>query len=81
MIRTQIYLTEKEHRALRAITNSRGATQSELIREAIDKYIVAYQRSNRVHLLREARGIWADREDIDARDLRAEWDRQLEEQE
>jgi hypothetical protein len=81
MIRTQIYLTEKEQRALRTIANLQNVTQSELIREAVDKYIVTYQQANRVHLLREARGIWADREDIDARTLRAEWNRQLEGQE
>ncbi len=79
MIRTQIYLTEKEQIALRTIANVQGATQSEVIREAIDQYIVMHQQTHRVQLLREARGIWADREDINAEDLRAEWDRQFEE--
>jgi len=78
MIRTQIYLTEEEQKALRAIANSQDATQSEVIREAIDLYIVGYKQSNRLQLLREARGIWADREDIDAHELRAEWNRQFE---
>jgi len=78
MIRTQIYLTEKEQDTLRIIANLQGATQSEVIREAIDRYIAMHTQSNRVQLLREARGIWADREDINASDLRAEWDRQFE---
>lgn len=78
MIRTQIYLTEKEHLALRTIADAQGATQSEIIREAIDHYIAMHQQTQRVQLLREARGIWADREDINVADLRAEWDRQFE---
>ena len=78
MNRTQIYLTEEEQNALRTIANLRETTQSEVIREAIDQYIVKHHRANRVHMLREARGIWADRDDIDAENLRAEWDRQFE---
>ena len=78
MNRTQIYLTEEEQKALRVIANLRETTQSEVIREAIDQYIVKHHQAHRVQMLREARGIWADREDINAEDLRAEWDRQFE---
>ncbi len=81
MNRTQIYLTEEEQNALRAIANLREATQSEVIREAIDQYIIKHQQAYRVQMLREARGIWADRDDINATALRAEWDRQFEAQE
>jgi len=81
MNRTQIYLTEEEQKALRAIANLRETTQSEVIREAIDQYIVKHQQAYRVQMLREARGIWADRDDINATALRAEWDRQFEAQE
>ncbi|HOU15552.1 MAG TPA: ribbon-helix-helix domain-containing protein [Anaerolineae bacterium] len=81
MNRTQIYLTEEEQNALRAIANMRETTQSEVIREAIDQYIVKHQQVYRVQMLREARGIWAVRDDINATALRAEWDRQFEAQE
>lgn len=81
MNRTQIYLTEEEQKALRAIANLRETTQSEVIREAIDQYIIKHQQVYRVQMLREARGIWADRDDINAAALRAEWDRQFEAQE
>lgn len=81
MNRTQIYLTEEEQKALRAIANLRDTTQSDVIREAIDQYIVKHQQAYRVQMLREARGIWADRDDINATALRAEWDRQFEAQE
>ena len=79
MNRTQIYLTAEEQRALRAIANLEDTTQSEVIREAIDQYIVKHQQTHRMQMLREARGIWANRDDINAADLRAEWDRQFEE--
>ncbi len=79
MIRTQIYLTEQEQQALRGIAELKGATQSEVIREAIDEFIAAYRESGRVAMLREARGIWADREAVacrrDLRATRAEFDR------
>lgn len=39
MIRTQIYLTEQEQTALRGLSSKTGKTQSQLIREAIDRLI------------------------------------------
>ncbi|HQE94169.1 MAG TPA: ribbon-helix-helix domain-containing protein [Anaerolineae bacterium] len=81
MNRTQIYLTEEEQRALRAIADLQGATQSEIIREALDQYIVKHQQAHRVQMLRKACGIWANRDDIDTETLRTEWDRQFEGQE
>lgn len=40
MIRTQIYLTEQEQIALRGLSSKTGKTQSQLIREAIDRLLI-----------------------------------------
>lgn len=61
MERTQIYLTEEERRALKALGARLGRSQSALIRDAIDRYVDRYQEGNRLDLLRQARGLWADR--------------------
>jgi hypothetical protein len=76
MVRTQIYLTEQEQRALRELSQRTGRTQSELIREAVDRYIDQAEPVDRISLLRQARGMWSDRTDLpDFTKLRQEFDR------
>ena len=76
MQRTQIYLTKKERKALKVLADRLGRSQSELIRMAVDRYIEFYQQGNRLELLRQARGVWAEREDLpDFRTIRRELDR------
>lgn len=76
MVRTQIYLTESQQASLRAMAGSSGRKQSELIREAIDRYVAdsvgnLYQAS-----LRKGAGMWRDRSDLpDFTALRSEADR------
>jgi hypothetical protein len=76
MVRTQIYLTERQRDELAAIAKTAGKKQSALIREAIDRFIDQAGRSWREAVLREAAGIWKDRTDLpDFKAMRAEWDR------
>jgi len=76
MVRTQIYLTERQRDELAAIAKTVGKKQSELIREAVDSLINQSGHSRRKAVLREAAGIWRNREDLpDFEATRAEWDR------
>jgi Arc/MetJ-type ribon-helix-helix transcriptional regulator len=76
MVRTQIYLTERQRDELAAIAKTLGKKQSELIREAVDRLIDQAGHSRREKVLREAAGIWKDRKDLpDFKKTRAEWDR------
>lgn len=64
MIRTQIYLSEVEHRGLHTLSRKTGKTLSELIRTAIDRMLQPTAADDRLALLRSARGIWQDRTDL-----------------
>ncbi|MEN6576460.1 MAG: CopG family transcriptional regulator [Phycisphaerales bacterium] len=76
MVRTQVYLTERQRDELLGIAKTVGKKQSELIREAIDQLIDQAGSSRRDSVLRETAGIWKDRTDLpDFRAIRAEWDR------
>ena len=76
MVRTQIYLTERQRDELAAIAEASGKKQSELIREAVDHLIDQAGSGRRDVVLREAAGIWKDRTDLpDFKALRADWDR------
>jgi hypothetical protein len=76
MVRTQIYLTERQRDELSAIAKTVGKKQSELIREAVDRLIDEASCDRRETVLREAAGLWKDRTDLpDFKSTRNEWDR------
>ena len=73
-----IALTDEDSKAVRVIADRLGWSQSEVIRAAVDHYIVRYQEGNRLDLLRQARGIWKERADLsDFLAIRNEFDRNV----
>ena len=76
MIRTQIYLTKRQREELSVIARNMGKRQSEIIREAIDRLIDQTGQGRKKTTLREAAGLWKNRDDLpDFRAIRSEWDR------
>ena len=76
MVRTQIYLTEHQREELAVIARNTSRRQSELIREAVDRFIEDTSRHRREQVLNEAAGIWKSRTDLpDYEAVRAGWDR------
>ena len=75
MVRTQIYLTESQQKTLRELASQTGRKQSELLREAIDRYIVSAS-VDYLSLVRKGAGLWRERTDLpDFQALRREFDR------
>lgn len=75
-MRTQIYLTKRQRDELNAIAKTVRKKKSELIREAVDRFIDESCSNRREVVLRKTAGIWKDRKDLpDFRGIRADWDR------
>ena len=76
MVRTQIYLTEKEKKGLGELAKSTGKKQAELIRMAVDHLIESTSKNQRDTVLGLAAGLWKNREDLPDFDAtRNSWDR------
>jgi hypothetical protein len=77
VVRTQIYLTERQRDELAALAKTTGKKLSDLIREAVDRLIEQTSSRRRKAILQETAGIWKERTDLpDFEANRAEWDRQ-----
>lgn len=78
MIRTQIYLTKKEKKALHDLALQSGKRQSELIREAIDDFIAKSSQNRIEHVLNRVAGLWKDHQSVlNFKTLRKSWNRNL----
>jgi Arc/MetJ-type ribon-helix-helix transcriptional regulator len=79
MVRTQVYLTDEQARDLKRLAASSDRKQSELIRDAIDRFLAEKQERNWLKSLEPMFGMWADRPEMDTfvRDLRRETDARL----
>lgn len=76
MVRTQIYLTEKERSGLDRAALDTGKKHAELIREAVDRFLEQMSSEWRKNVLKEASGLWKDREDLPDFEIeRRSWDR------
>lgn len=76
MTTAQVTLSESESLAIQAISQSKGKTQEEILHEAIEQFLTQHQVENRLAALRQARGIWRERQDLpDLAALRNEWNR------
>ncbi len=64
MVRTQVYLTDRERDELAVLARSTGRKQSELIREAVDRLIEQSATKRRHAVLAKAAGMWSDRDDL-----------------
>jgi predicted DNA-binding protein len=80
MVRTQIYLTDEQKRQLERLAATSGRKQSEMIREAIDGYLVRQGPQDWAEAFEAVRGMWSERGDLDdfARRIRAEWEQRAE---
>ena len=78
MIRTQINLTDKELEGLSILVRCSGKTRSELIREAVDRFVEQSIHEYRKAALKRVAGMWKDRTDLPDFDaMRKESDRRF----
>ena len=75
MVRTQIYLTEDERDGLEAVAKSTNRKRSEIIREAVDRFLDLANGRHRKAILKKAAGLWKNRNDLpDFAAIRRSWE-------
>lgn len=57
----QIHLSEKEMSGIKSIASSRGISQGDVIRLAIDQYLEKKDEIKKMSILDKIAGIWSDR--------------------
>ncbi len=63
MKRTQVYLKESQKKELGLLAEQMGKSLAELVREAVDMYIVGNRKSMDESILQTS-GLWQSRDDI-----------------
>ena len=72
MTTAQILLSDAETQAIQALGQRRGQSQQELLHEAVAQFLEKHTAENRLAAIRQARGIWQQRQDFpDLADCRA----------
>lgn len=73
----QVTLTNEDSQALQTLSQIKGVAPEVLLHEAVESYLGHHTTGHRLAALRQARGIWSQRQDLPAvTELRHEWDRQ-----
>lgn len=79
MQKAQVFLTDEQKNALKALSSATGRKQSEIIRRGVDLAIAECesQKSHWKASLKKASGMWKDRDDVEdvIADNRAKWRR------
>ncbi|GAK60289.1 Gsl4096 protein [Candidatus Vecturithrix granuli] len=76
MLTAQITLNDNESQVIQDITEHTGKSLEDILHEAVHQFISRMTAQNRLFLLRQARGLWKDRDDLpDFQTLRHGWDR------
>ena len=76
MTGNQVFLTDSDHQLLHSMSQSTGRPENELLHEALDLLKAQVDLEGRRALLRAARGMWRDRDDLPSlTDLRNEMNR------
>ncbi len=65
MTRTLLHLTDEQDQRLQQLARARGRTRGELLREAVERLLDEAPADEWKARLREARGMWRGRSDLD----------------
>ena len=76
MTTATIALSESENLAIQNLSRCQGKTEGEILHEAVEQFLIQHRLENRLAALRQARGIWHERDDLpNLAELRNEWNR------
>lgn len=78
MERTQLYLTPEQKKAVMEIGKAKSMTMAEVVREAVQQYLVHEKRDYRINVVRETFGsLSGSNIEEHVEDLRKGWQKRL----
>lgn len=80
MERTQLYLTPEQKKAVMEIGKAKSMTMAEVVREAVQQYLVHEKRDYRINVVRETFGSLSESDsniEEHVEDLRKGWQKRL----